>query len=513
MTAILPIRKAAAAGATEWREHLALLGMAALGLLLLFHRDAVAMVRIWLESATFNHCLLILPIIGWLVWQRLAELRRLGPRTFAPALLIVAGGALLWLLGEAGGVALLRHIALVLMLQGAVVACLGKSLARALAFPLFYAFFLIPAGEELVPLLQTVTAHMCMALLGLVGIAAHLEGIFITTPYGYFEVAEACSGVQFLIAMAAYGALVANVCFRSWKRRIAFMLAAVTIPILANGVRAWATIYIASLVGIEAAAGFDHIVYGWVFFAIVIALLMAGAWRFFDRRVNDPWFDPADLQVAGQGQTFEQRSRLVLIGAALLGLAISPLAWSAGIAASSTYMPAALRLPKVAGWQQVPAARTKPWEPGFAKADLVRIGHYRDPEGREVDLAIAYFARQQEGRELVGYGQGAVAPDSPWARTATGPSPPSGRLDRISSFGTIREVASFYRVGGVVTGNPLTVKMETMKVRLLGGPQRAIAVLVSAESPADGVSPRPAIDAFLAAAGPIDQLADRAAGQ
>jgi hypothetical protein len=47
-----------------------------------------------------------------------------------------------------------------------------------------------------------------------------------------------------------------------------------------------------------------------------------------------------------------------------------------------------------------------------------------------------------------------------------------------------------------------------MKVRLIGGPQRAVAVLVSSA----GGAPRQAIDTFVAALGPIDQLADRAAG-
>ena len=97
---------------------------------------------------------------------------------------------------------------------------------------------------------------------------AHLEGIFITTPTGYFEVAEACAGVKFLIAMAAFGALVANVCFRSWPRRIAFMAVAMLVPILANGVRAWGTIYIAHRTGsTDFAASFDHVVYGGIFFA------------------------------------------------------------------------------------------------------------------------------------------------------------------------------------------------------------------------------------------------------
>ncbi|MGQ4828503.1 archaeosortase/exosortase family protein, partial [Enterococcus faecalis] len=77
---------------------------------------------------------------------------------------------------------------------------------------------------------------MTMVLLALAHIPATLDGVFITTPAGYFEVAEACSGVKFLIAMIAYGALVANVCFLRWRRRAAFMGVAVVVPILANGV-------------------------------------------------------------------------------------------------------------------------------------------------------------------------------------------------------------------------------------------------------------------------------------
>ena len=75
-----------------------------------------------------------------------------------------------------------------------------------------------------------------------------------------------------------------------------------------------------------------------------------------------------------------------------------------------------------------------------------------------------------------------------------------------------REVLSFYRVGDVLTGSQMGVKLETMKVRLLGGAQRAVAVLVSAEAPAAETSARPAIDDFLRALGPIAPLAESAAG-
>jgi len=505
MTALLWIERAAPIAIDErWRAHLTALGAAAAAILVLFHREAFHMAEIWWTSSTFNHILLIPPILLWLVWQRRSELAALTPSAWWPPLALVGVGAILWLLGEAAGVALARHAALVLMLQGAVAACLGKAVTRGLAFPLFYLLFLIPAGEEMVPFLQTLTADMSMVLLGWAGVPAHLEGVFITTPTGYFEVAEACAGAKFLIAMIAYGALVANVCFRSWPRRIAFMAVAIVVPILANGVRAFGTIYIAHLTSVEFAAGIDHVVYGWFFFALVIALMVGIGWRFFDRRVGERWFDPAPHEESSAASP-------VYVAAAAVALAsLSPL-WSAAVAAAGIDAPpSAIAFPDLQGWERVESGRGRQWQPHFAGADLVQTAHYRDSRGRHVDLAVAYFSRQSEGAELVGHGQGAVAPEGEWAWTANAAPPPRGRSELIASNRVTREVVSFYRVGDSLTGSAFEVKLETMKTRLLGGPQRAVAVLVSAETPGAGLSARPQIDAFLAALGPVDSFADRA---
>ncbi|WP_430983747.1 archaeosortase/exosortase family protein, partial [Escherichia coli] len=72
--------------------------------------------------------------------------------------------------------------------------------------------------------LQTATVAITMPLLHLFGVPAHVDGVLITIPNGYFEVAEACSGAKFVIAMIAYGVLVANVCFVSWRRRAVFLV-------------------------------------------------------------------------------------------------------------------------------------------------------------------------------------------------------------------------------------------------------------------------------------------------
>ena len=482
---------------SAWRTQLVALGLAAAAILLLFFRDGADMAAIWWSSSTFNHCLLIPPIIAWLVWQRLPALRALRPAAWAPGLFPVAAGAFGWLLGEASGVDFARHLGLLLMLQGAVIATLGKAVARGLVFPLCYAFFLVPVGEEIVPIMQTVTAEIAALLLGLTGVPAHLEGIFITTPSGYFEVAEACAGVKFLIAMAAFGALVANLCFRAWPRRIAFLAAALTIPVLANGVRAWGTIYVVHLTGsLDFAASFDHVVYGGLFFAIVIALILGIGWRFFDRGPDEAAFDPATLRNG-------REAPLARVAGAAIALAALPVLWSSAVSAAGTEAVPEIAMPEVSGWQRLPAGGD--WRPHFAGADRLAMARYRDRQSRAVDLAIIVFARQGEGRELVGFGQGAVAPEGRWAWTSNAPAPPGGRAERIASHGVVREVVSFYRVGEIVTGSGLGVKLETMKIRLLGGRQRAVALLASSES-------RPAIDDFLAALGPVAPLADRAAG-
>jgi hypothetical protein len=64
----------------EWRGALRNLAIAWAFILALFWRDAGDMAAIWWNSSTFNHCLLILPILWWLVDQRKAELGKLQPQ-------------------------------------------------------------------------------------------------------------------------------------------------------------------------------------------------------------------------------------------------------------------------------------------------------------------------------------------------------------------------------------------------------------------------------------------------
>jgi len=490
-----------------WRRHAAILGAVAVILLTMFHTDTVGLATIWWTSTTFGHCLFIAPVIAWLVWQRRTELARVKPVAWWPGLALVAVGGFGWLLGDAASVALARHLGLVMMLQGAAVTLLGPNVARALLFPLCYAFFLVPFGEGLEAPLQTVTVAMTMPLLHLFGVPAHVDGVLITIPNGYFEVAEACSGAKFVIAMIAYGSLVANVCFVSWRRRAIFMVVALIVPVIANGLRAFGTIYAAYLTSVERATGMDHIVYGWIFFGLVMAAVLAIGWRWFDRAPDAPVFDPATLQD-------EPKRRIDVLVVAALTLAVAAMfpAWSGAIAGRAQILPASISLPEIPGWHRAQMSARAPWSPYYPGADHYLIGRYENGQGDTVDLAIAVYGSQHEGKELVSFGIGALREDDVWVRVDDLPDLAGGSVMLVTAPGPVeRQIVTWYRVGNVVTHDDTLVKLETLKAKLLGGPQRAVAVHISTEV-LPGRDPRFAMERFLEALGPIDRLADRSAG-
>jgi len=507
MTVAIPAADFSVPSRAAWHRHLIALALATAALLLVFGHDVATLASLWWTSTTFGHCLFIGPVLAWLVWQRRTDLSQLTPAAWWPGLGWVAAGGATWLIGVAATVALFRELGLIIMLQGAVLTLLGPMVARALLFPLAYAFFLVPFGESMEGPLQTVTVAMVMPMLHAVGVPASVDGVLITIPNGYFEVAEACSGDKFEIAMIAFGTLVANVCYVSWRRRIAFMAVALTVPIVANAVRAFGTIYAAHLTSVAQATGYDHIVYGWIFFGLVMAAVLAIGWKWFDRDPLAPWVDVTALQATPRHRVTPWAGALLVFAVPLLFVA-----WSAAIAGRVERLPDQIELPAVPGWQRIPLSTRAAWTPYYPAADRFLYGRYGDDRGDAVDLSIAVFGSQHDGKKLVTFGTGVLRQNDVWVRVEDLAPIAGGSAMRITAPGDVqRVVATWYRVGDVLTADPVMVKLETLKARLFGGPQRAVAIHVSAVV-RPGTDPRAGIERFLTALGSLDRLADASAG-
>ena len=287
--------------ASVWRAPL-LAFIALLAVVLgLCYATAEAMVQIWLRSETFTHAFVVPPIVLWLVWRQRDALRLMTPRPCVWALLPLAGAAAAWLLGNLVWANSVSQLAFTAMLVLAVPVVLGVQVTRALAFPLAFLFFAVPVGEFLTPVMMQWTADFTVMALRASGIPVYREGLQFVIPSGNWSVVEACSGIRYLMASFMVGSLFAYLNYVSTKRRLAFVAVSLAVPILANWLRAYLIVMLGHLSDNKIATGVDHLVYGWVFFGIVIlAMFFIGA----------RWAEPP-LAVAPRLSMWRQPSRLM----------------------------------------------------------------------------------------------------------------------------------------------------------------------------------------------------------
>src|SRR3546814_20146559 len=116
---------------------------------------------------------------------------------------------------------------------------------------------------------------------------------------------------------------------------------------------------------------------------------MGACWRFFDRKIGDPWFDPERLQAPGTKAG--SRSALLAIPGIALALAATPLIWSTGNpSASERQFPAAFALPQVPGWSRLSRASGRPRQPHSEGADRLHAARShaatRRADGTTVDI-------------------------------------------------------------------------------------------------------------------------------
>lgn len=316
------------AGATGWPAALAALAAGELALLALFWPAAAKAVEVWSTTSAYNHLFLIAPISLYVVWERRGRLAELAPAPALGALAALPIFALPWLAGALAGISEVQQFALVGMAELMVVAVLGWPVCRALAFPLLYLWLMVPTGEFLLAGLQDLTTAAATRGLELVGVPVYTEGILIETPSGRYLVAPGCAGLNFLLAALAFALLFANLIYRSLAKRGLAVALALAIAIVANWLRVWGIILIDHLTGRQTGIVDDHLLYGWAFFAVIMAAAMALGlrWRDDDGRppaVPDPrepgTIDPAAARkTAGTGLGgFARAAGLALALAAL----------------------------------------------------------------------------------------------------------------------------------------------------------------------------------------------------
>src|SRR5258708_15215096 len=271
---------AANVGSSAWLVALASLAVVSIAVLGFYLSAAADAVAVWYNSRAYNHGFLVLPIVLYLIFERRRTLDAVTPTPFPLALLLLLPSGAIWLIAKLVGIVEGQQLMLIVSLQALLLAVLGRRIYHVLRFPFLYLFFLVPTGDFLVPYLQDFTASFVVTGLRLSTVPVYSDGFLIAIPNSSFYVAEACAWLRFLIAMIALGFLFADVTFRSMPRKICFVALCVVVPVIANGIRAYGIVLIAYLTNDQLAIDTDHLLYGWLFFALVMVALIVIGTRF-----------------------------------------------------------------------------------------------------------------------------------------------------------------------------------------------------------------------------------------
>jgi exosortase A len=489
--------------------------LAVAAILAVYWTTAVSIVAIWIRSETFAHGFVIIPICGWLAWRKRDELAVIATRPWWPGSLVVLLAGTLWFVASKAGAVVVQQFALAFMLQGACVTIIGLAAARVLAFPLAFLLFAVPAGEFLVPTLMDWTAYFTVNALRATGVPVYREANFFVIPSGAWSVVEACSGVRYIIASLMVGTIYAAVAYRSAGRRAVFILASITVPIVANWLRAYMIVLLGHLSNNRIATGIDHIIYGWIFFGLVMLLLfwIASFWQ------EAGGIKKGEAQWAAETAAMNSASFAPLACALMLAVAAA-VVWrpvdalvGARVAQGTPVLP---KMKGAAGWSVSSGhAEWAPHYEGYA-ADLWQT--FTDGS-RDVDVYMAYDSKQTKGHELI-TSVNVLAEARGWKwkqvdqghdevewngrRTTVNRSDLVGQQDRIRVF-------SLYWIGGSVTSSAYMAKALQAWSNLRGHGDDAALVTIYTSTASDDDAATRTLHDFAEAMSPSIQTALRGA--
>jgi exosortase A len=395
----------------------AMAAMAGLALVIVaaYFETVRAMVEIWWRSETFTHAFLVPPIVGWLCWRQWPVLRQLPVESsaWAGVPLVVAGAA--WLLGDLAAVNTVTQFSVVSMLVLLVPLVFGWTWTRVLLFPLAFLYFCVPFGEFAMPRLMEWTADFTVLALRLTGVPVFREGLQFVIPTGTWSVVEACSGIRYIIASLTVGTLFAYLNYQGTRKRLVFVGVALVVPVVANWVRAYLIVMLGHLSGNKLAAGVDHLIYGWVFFGIVIVLMFMIGARWADGEESATALGPKAVGSQGSMQTLSSSPVWVLC----IGFLIVGAPWGAAAVLKAAKNKAEVQFPQRIQLSQVwreldPASMD--WSPDFKNPSAKRTFVF-EKDGQKVGVYVAYYRDQNVTRKLVSSENVLVRTDNPrWAK-------------------------------------------------------------------------------------------------
>ena len=461
-----------------------LLALAALGGLVFAQGESlVAMVGMWSRNPMYSYAFAVPFISAYLLWSQRSRFFTLRPRgSWVLGAPILVTGFAMFLAGAAGGVLVLQQLAFLVNLIGVVVVLLGSAYVQTGWAAFGYLFLMIPVWDGLTESLhqpfQVQSAAIGVAILHWLGIPAYRQDMLISLPNIQIEVARACSGVNYLVAVVAVGLPLAYLSLRSTRRRIVLVGAAVLIAALSNGLR---VALICALTYYEVGTplhGPFHVLHGLFVAGIGYVALFAGLHLL--ARGERPGLDRPRTTAVARFPTLRPVASIL----------VAAMFWTLGFLANREVGAVALDsslqdLPvRFDGWrgEELPGRPQIPsrW---WSRADEQFRRVYADGAGLSVEVSVWYFRAQREHHEVAG------SVTTELHQGASKVTVPLGNGDSLEAnliqMGQDRSPALFwYEIDGAVETNRYAAVLRTTWNGFVHRRSNGAVVMLSAIGPA-----------------------------
>jgi len=365
------------------------------------------MIHRWDTKEEYGYGYLIPVITIFLIWQRKNQLAEIEFHPSLAGMLLVVLGGLMFFLGAIATTHTLSQYGMVVTIMGVALSLLGWRAFKIVAVPLILLFFMVPLPpfiyNTLSTKLQLISSEIGVAVIRLFGISVYLEGNVIDLGSYKLQVVEACSGLRYLFPLVSLSFMAAYIYNGAlWKKAIIF-LSSIPITVLMNSFRIGAIGVLVEYGGPGQAEGFLHDFEGWIIFMACIAILvlemavlakvgkdkksLADAFA-----IDFPEPIPAEVQ---------RKPRQVKLLSWFVPVLV------AGIAASSLYVQGKENyIPERRVFAEFPLTieewkgRTGTVEDNILeslKTEDYLMSDFVNPDGKEVNLWIAYYADQAAG--------------------------------------------------------------------------------------------------------------------
>lgn len=259
------------------REWLAIL----LGLIALYVPSYFGLLTgIW-QNENQAHGPIVLFVVLFLVWRKREWFIANSSAKTRPILgyLSLSFGLLCYFIGRSQDIIMLDIGSQIPVFTGILLITRGTPTLKAMWFPLFFIFFMIPLPgfflDALTLPMKMAVSYVAENVLYFFGYPIARNGVVLQIGQYQLLVADACAGMHTLISLEALGLLYLNlVKHASLFRNITIAILIVPISFTANVVRVIVLVLITYYFGDEVGQGFVHGFAGMLLFVVALTLIM-----------------------------------------------------------------------------------------------------------------------------------------------------------------------------------------------------------------------------------------------